>query len=114
MGTLSSSDTKTFGDLVVGLYNEDILPDYTIRTMKVIILPKFCRHGKKVHCLLCLSAVDIYYWYTKREKIPCDCLKWETKADPRPPRPPYTKTFMAAAGSDTNRFTFKLPMYFLY
>ena len=35
LGTLS--DAKTFaGDLVVGLYNEDILPDYTIRTMKVI------------------------------------------------------------------------------
>lgn len=34
LGTLSS-DSKSFGDLVVGLYNEDILPDYTIRTMKV-------------------------------------------------------------------------------
>ena len=35
LGTLS--DAKTFGDVVVGLYNEDILPDYTIRTMKVFI-----------------------------------------------------------------------------
>ena len=35
LGTLS--DAKTFGEVVVGLYNEDILPDYTIRTMKVFI-----------------------------------------------------------------------------
>ena len=33
LGTLS--DAKTFGDHDVGLYNEDILPDYTIRTLKV-------------------------------------------------------------------------------
>lgn len=29
------SDTKSFGDVMVSLHNEDILPDYTIRTMKV-------------------------------------------------------------------------------
>ena len=33
LGTLSNA--KTFGDHDVGLYNEDILPDYTIRTLKV-------------------------------------------------------------------------------
>ena len=47
MGTLSSSETKTFGDLVVGLYNEDILPDYTIRTMKVIIFHQILQTWKK-------------------------------------------------------------------
>ena len=36
LGTLS--DAKTFGEVVVGLYNEDILPDYTIRTMKVFLI----------------------------------------------------------------------------
>ena len=35
LGTLS--EVKSFGDLVVNLYNEDILPDYTIRTLKVSI-----------------------------------------------------------------------------
>ncbi len=53
MGTLSSSETKTFGDLVVGLYNEDILPDYTIRTMKVIIFHQILQTWeKKVHWML--------------------------------------------------------------
>jgi len=33
LGTLSNA--KTFGDHDVGLYNEDILPDYTIRTLKL-------------------------------------------------------------------------------
>ena len=30
-----SGDATTFGDIAVSLQNEDILPDYTIRTVKV-------------------------------------------------------------------------------
>jgi hypothetical protein len=39
LGTLS--DAKEFGDLSVSLYNEDILPDYSIRTMKVLLAKIF-------------------------------------------------------------------------
>jgi len=53
LGTLSSSEQKTFGDLVVGLYNEDILPDYTIRTMK--IAKKKSRKGERMVTQLIFS-----------------------------------------------------------
>ena len=35
LGFMLSTDAKKFGDFSVALSSEDILPEYTIRTMKV-------------------------------------------------------------------------------
>ena len=49
LGALSGSDSTTFGDITVSLQNEDILPDYTIRTVKVILK---CVGGKNLGFIL--------------------------------------------------------------
>ncbi len=54
------SEEKDFGDVTVSLHNEDILPEYTIRTMKVLSVSNIVAQSDTECIRLRLNLTRVY------------------------------------------------------